>query len=56
VAAVPETSAADFEVEAKAKGTSLTMFGRIEGGGDKIRVIGPDGAPVTLARKGFSHF
>ena len=56
VAAVPETSATDFEVEAKAKGTSLTMFGRIEGGGDKIRVIGPDGAPVTLARKGFSHF
>jgi thiamine-monophosphate kinase len=56
VAAVPETSAADFEAEAKAKGTNLTMFGRVEGGGDKIRVIGSDGAPLTLARKGFSHF
>ncbi|MGV1013344.1 MAG: thiamine-phosphate kinase [Methyloceanibacter sp.] len=56
VAAVAETSAAAFETEAAAKGVTLTMFGRIDGGGDEARVIGPDGAPLKLARKGFSHF
>ncbi len=56
VAAVPETNAAAFEAEAEAKGASLTLFGRIDGTGDKIRVLGLDGAPLKLAHKGFSHF
>lgn len=56
VAAVPETNAVNFEAEAKAKGVTLTLFGRIEGKGDKVRVIGPDGTPLKLVHKGFSHF
>jgi hypothetical protein len=53
---VPEASAADFEAEAEASGASLTMIGRLEKGEGKVRVIGPDGDPLTLARKGFTHF
>lgn len=56
VAAVPETNAAAFEAEVRAKGAPVTLIGRIEGGREGVRVIGPDGAPLKLARKGFSHF
>jgi thiamine-monophosphate kinase len=56
LAAVPETSATAFENEARAKGVDVTLIGRIEGGREGVSVIGPDGAPLKLARKGFSHF
>jgi thiamine-monophosphate kinase len=56
VAAVPEASAADFEAEAEANGISLTMIGHLEKGESKVRVVGPDGVTLKLARKGFTHF
>jgi thiamine-monophosphate kinase len=56
VAAVPETSAADFEAEGRAKGGAITMIGRIEGSSGKAVVIGADGRALELGSKGFSHF
>jgi thiamine-monophosphate kinase len=56
VAAVPEASAASFEAEAAAKGARLTMIGRIEAPPGGVRVLRPDGEPLQLDRKGFSHF
>jgi thiamine-monophosphate kinase len=56
LAAVPDASGASFEAEARGKGTSVTMIGRIEGGAGKIKVLGPDGETLKLAAKGFSHF
>ena len=55
VAAVPETSAKAFESEARNKGVPVTVFGRL-GQGSGVTVIGPDGAPLPLDRKGFAHF
>ncbi|MEX1059395.1 MAG: thiamine-phosphate kinase [Methyloceanibacter sp.] len=55
VAAVPEASAASFEAEAAAKGASVTMIGRIAGPSG-VRVLGSDGKPLELGRKGFAHF
>ncbi len=56
VAAVAETSAADFEAEARAKGVTVAPIGRIEEGEGAVRVLGRNGKPLKLARKGFSHF
>ena len=53
---MPEASAAGFEAEAEAKGASVTMIGRIEGQAGEVRVLGPDGRPLSLPRTGFSHF
>jgi thiamine-monophosphate kinase len=55
VAAVPETSVKAFESEAKSKAVPVTVFGRLEQGSG-VTVIGPDGAPLPLERKGFAHF
>jgi thiamine-monophosphate kinase len=55
VAAVPETSVKVFEAEARNKNMPVTAFGRL-GQGSDVKVMGPDGAPLKLARKGFSHF
>jgi len=55
VAAVSEASAKVFESEAKNKNVPVTSFGRL-GQGSDVRVMGPDGAPLRLARKGFTHF
>jgi thiamine-monophosphate kinase len=55
VAAVPETSVKAFEAEAKNKNVPVTAFGRLEQGSE-IRVMGAEGAPLKLARKGFTHF
>jgi thiamine-monophosphate kinase len=55
VAAVPETSVKVFEAEAKNKTVPVTAFGRLEQGSE-IKVMGLDGAPLNLARKGFTHF
>jgi thiamine-monophosphate kinase len=56
VAAVPETSVAAFEAEAKNKRVAVTAIGRMEQPGGEIRVLGPDGAQLALVRKGFAHF
>jgi thiamine-monophosphate kinase len=54
VAAVPETSAKTFETEAKAKGVPVTPVGRIVG--SSVELLGPDGKPRPLKRKGYAHF
>jgi thiamine-monophosphate kinase len=55
VAAVPDTSVKAFEAESKNKNVPVTAFGRL-GQGSDIRVMGSDGVPLKLARKGFTHF
>jgi thiamine-monophosphate kinase len=55
-AAVPAASAGTFEAEMKAKGTPVTMIGRLEGAVAEPRVLGPDGGDLELARTGFTHF
>jgi thiamine-monophosphate kinase len=54
VAAVPETSAKTFETEARSKGVPVTPVGRIHGA--SVELLGPDGKPRTLKRKGYTHF
>jgi len=56
VAAVPAASAAIFEAEMKAKGTPVTLIGRLDGTDTETRVLGPDGSELELARKGYAHF
>jgi thiamine-monophosphate kinase len=55
VAAVPEASAKVFEAEAKNKTVPISAFGWL-GQDSGVKVMGPDGAPLKLARKGFTHF
>jgi thiamine-monophosphate kinase len=56
VAAVPEASVSAFEAEAKEKGVKVTAIGRISTSGGAVRVVGPDGKPLALDRKGYAHF
>jgi thiamine-monophosphate kinase len=56
VAAVPEASGRAFEAEAKAKNAPFAHIGRIEGRSGEVAVTGPDGKPLKLSRKGFTHF
>lgn len=56
VAAVPEASSADFEAEAKAKGTSVTTIGNVSDRIGELHVVRADGRPLGLGRKGFTHF
>jgi thiamine-monophosphate kinase len=56
LAAVPEASAASFEAEARAKGMSVTMIGRLEGPAGEARVLRPGGHALKLGPKGFAHF
>jgi thiamine-monophosphate kinase len=56
VAAVPETSAASFEAEASNKGATVTAIGQIAEPNGEVRVLGPDGEPLALERKGYAHF
>jgi thiamine-monophosphate kinase len=56
VAAVPEATAGQFETEAAAKATRFTEIGRIDARPGEVKVVGPDGAPLSLPRLGFSHF
>lgn len=56
VAAVPETSVSAFEAEARNKQVAVSAIGRMEQPEREVRVIGPDGAQLALARKGFAHF
>ncbi len=54
VAAVSESSARTFETEAREKGVPVTPVGRI--GGSSVELLGPDGKPRALKRKGYAHF
>jgi thiamine-monophosphate kinase len=56
VAAVPENSVSAFEADAKEKGVPVTAIGRISGSGGEVSVLGPDGKPLELDRKGYAHF
>jgi thiamine-monophosphate kinase len=54
VAAVSEGSARTFETEARDKGVPVTSVGRIAG--SSVELLGPDGKPRALKRKGYAHF
>jgi thiamine-monophosphate kinase len=56
VAAVPEASVSAFEAEAKEKGVKVTAIGRISASAGAVSVLGPDGKPLALDRKGYAHF
>jgi thiamine-monophosphate kinase len=56
VAAVSEANVGAFESEAKTRGVAMTAIGRIEPPDRPIRVLGHDGKPLPLKRKGFTHF
>jgi thiamine-monophosphate kinase len=56
VAAVPAASAAAFEAEVKAKGTSVTQIGRLESPEAGLLVLGPNGKSLALDRVGYTHF
>jgi thiamine-monophosphate kinase len=56
VAAVPESSAQDFEAEANNKQVAVTAIGRLTGQTGEVRVLRPDGEPLMLDRKGYAHF
>ena len=55
VAAVPEGNASGFEAEAKSKGVTVTLIGRIEGT-TGTRLLGEGGRDMKLGPKGFTHF
>ncbi len=56
VAAVPEGSGPTFEAEAKAKGTPVTLIGRLETAESGLVVLGPDGKSLNLGTGGYAHF
>jgi thiamine-monophosphate kinase len=56
VAAVPEGSGRTFEAEVTAKGTPVTLIGRLETAESGLRVLGPDGKALKLDRSGYAHF
>ena len=55
-AAVPEVRGAKFEAEAARAGVGIAAIGTIRAGEGDVTVLDRDGRPVTLTRKGFSHF
>jgi thiamine-monophosphate kinase len=55
-AAVPASRSAKFEAEAKKAGVEVSAIGVIRAGEGAVTVLAADGQPITLARKGFSHF
>lgn len=56
VAAVPEGSSRAFEAEAKAKGTPVTLIGRLETAESGLLVLDPGGKTLNLDRGGYAHF
>jgi len=54
-AAAPDARAA-VEAAAVRAGTPVTRIGRFVAGAPEVAVLGPDGAPMPLARGGWSHF
>ena len=56
VAAVPEGSGRAFEAETKAKGTPVTLIGRLESAETGLLVLGPEGDALELEPSGYAHF
>ena len=56
VVAVSEKSAPDFESEAEAKGAAFTRVGKVVPAEEGVTAVGPEGHPLALKHKGFSHF
>lgn len=54
-AAAPEEAARVAEAGRRA-GTPVTRIGRFVAGPPEVRALGADGAPLRLAREGWSHF
>jgi thiamine-monophosphate kinase len=55
VCTVPPARRAAFEAAARRVGVKVSAIGRIEAG-EGVRIIGPDGELIRLARSSFSHF
>ena len=56
VVAVPGASGAKFEAEAAKAGVEVTAIGAIVAGEGTVTVRDPEGRPIELTGKGFSHF
>jgi thiamine-monophosphate kinase len=54
--AVPPEAGAALQEAGRAHGVPFSRIGRFVAGTPEVRVLGPDGTPVALARQGFSHF
>lgn len=54
--AVPAAAEARLAGRAREAGISLTRIGRFVAGAPEVSVRGPDGAPMTFATPGWSHF
>jgi thiamine-monophosphate kinase len=55
IATVAARDLSALQSKARAAGVALTEIGRVVKGGG-VRVIGPDGRPMTFKRAAFSHF
>jgi thiamine-monophosphate kinase len=55
LASVELAACTAFEAAAVAGGVAVTRIGEITLGPD-VRVLGPDGTPISLARQGWDHF
>ena len=56
VLAISEKSAASFEPEAQAAGARFTLLGTVTEAAKGVAAIDAKGQPISLKRKGFSHF
>ena len=54
--AAPAGAEAEVARRAAAAGTPVTRIGRFAEGPPEVAVRGADGAPLALAREGWSHF
>ncbi|MBW8268527.1 thiamine-phosphate kinase [Caldovatus aquaticus] len=54
--AAPAGAEAEVERRAAAAGTPVMRIGQFVAGPPEVAVLGPDGAPLALAREGWSHF
>jgi thiamine-monophosphate kinase len=54
--ALPPGAGEALRAAGEAHGVPFTRIGRFLAGPPEVRVRGPDGAPLTLERGGFSHF
>ena len=55
LASVAPEQAAAFETSARSAGVSATRIGKVQIGSG-VRVLGPDGQPLAIARPGYDHF
>jgi len=56
VLAISEKSAPSFESEAQAAGARFTLLGTVTEAAKGVAAIDAKGQPISLKRKGFSHF